>query len=94
VAAWLDRLGVGSLGARQARTLSGGEAQRVALARALVLRAGVLLLDEPFAGLDTPSRTTLIADLGARAAPGPRHHRAGHARPRRGRGAGRSHRRV
>ena len=60
---WLARLGVGELAERHARDLSGGEAQRVSLARAFALEPEVLLLDEPFAALDAPTRAALIDDF-------------------------------
>ncbi|MCU0587181.1 MAG: ATP-binding cassette domain-containing protein [Syntrophobacteraceae bacterium] len=64
VAYWLDRFGISSLAQRPARVLSGGEAQRASLARAFALEPRVLLLDEPFAALDYPTRKALLNDLG------------------------------
>jgi tungstate transport system ATP-binding protein len=60
---WLERLGIGHLATRRAGHISGGEARRASLARAFVLEPALLLLDEPFGGLDTPSRQRLIGDL-------------------------------
>ena len=59
----LERFGIPHLSQRSAKTLSGGEAQRTSLARAFAIRPEVLLLDEPFASLDPPTRESLIEDL-------------------------------
>ena len=63
VTPWLERFGIAHLRQRPVQSLSGGEAQRTSLVRALVLAPELLLLDEPFAALDPPSREALLLDL-------------------------------
>lgn len=59
-AAALSRLGVAHLATRHLLTLSYGELRKLLIARALAPRPRVLLLDEPLAGLDAPSRAWVL----------------------------------
>jgi ABC-type Mn2+/Zn2+ transport system ATPase subunit len=66
----LARVGLGPLAGETFGELSGGQRQRVLIARALVQDARVLLLDEPFSGLDRTSAEALEGLIEALAAEG------------------------
>lgn len=60
VEASLERVGLSGLGHRQIGELSGGQKKRVFLARAMAQEGTVLLLDEPFTGVDVKTENAII----------------------------------
>ena len=81
VAEQLERFGIKHLSTRSARTLSGGEAQRTSLARAFALQPEILLLDEPFASLDPPTREFYNRRPGVYPSTDPNDNHLCHSRP-------------
>ncbi|HSP53218.1 MAG TPA: metal ABC transporter ATP-binding protein [Cryobacterium sp.] len=59
VAAAIERVGLTALAHRQIGQLSGGQRKRAFVARGIAQNARLLLLDEPFAGVDTTSQATI-----------------------------------
>ncbi|HIP45486.1 MAG TPA: ATP-binding cassette domain-containing protein [Sulfurospirillum arcachonense] len=56
----LKEVGLEGFEDKLASSLSGGQSQRVALARSLLRKKPILLLDEPFTGLDLQTRTKML----------------------------------
>ncbi|GIH27528.1 ABC transporter ATP-binding protein [Acrocarpospora phusangensis] len=67
---WTSRLGMEHLLGQRLSDLSKGSAHKVGLAQALLCRPGLLILDEPFAGLDSAARAEVALTVDAIAAQG------------------------
>ncbi len=63
VARCLEQMGIANLAARSIGELSGGQQQRVFLARALAQEPHILLMDEPFTGVDVTTQEATLALL-------------------------------
>lgn len=63
VSSWLSKLGLGDVMNAPAQQLSYGQQQRVAVARAFCFHPQVMVLDEPFAHFDIPSRTLATREV-------------------------------
>jgi energy-coupling factor transporter ATP-binding protein EcfA2 len=59
----LERIGIADLADRSPYSLSGGQQQRMFIARALAQEAELMLMDEPFTGLDVPAQEELFRIL-------------------------------
>jgi molybdate transport system ATP-binding protein len=66
----LEFFGLSDLSSRTLKELSYGQLRRVLFARAWACRPSLLLLDEPFSGVDSPTRLSLMAHVAAMVASG------------------------